>query len=351
MRGKFVILAVSVVAAIAVGSAFPATADDEALMKQANALFKPVPAKLATLKGKPLSPAQVELGKALFFDPRLSKSALISCNTCHNVGMGGADFQETSTGHGWQKGPRNAPTVLNAVFNNAQFWDGRSPDLKEQAKGPVQASVEMNNTPEAVVSTLKSMPGYGRMFAKAFPGEKDPVTFENMALAIENFEATLLTPGSRFDKFLEGKAGALSATEKRGLDKFVSKGCATCHGGINMGGTGYYKFGVVETPRAEVLAGDKGRFKVTSVAKDEFSFKSPSLRNIALTAPYFQSGKVWSLGEAVSIMGSTQLGISLAKADTQEIVAFLQTTTGVQPKVVYPILPESGVDTPKPILN
>lgn len=352
MKGKIGFFAMAVVAAIGVGfSVPPVAAGDKALMKQANALFKPVPERLAQLKGKPLSPARVELGKALYFDPRLSKSELISCNTCHNVGMGGADFQETSTGHGWQKGPRNAPTVLNAVFNTAQFWDGRAADLKEQAKGPVQASVEMNNKPEAVVATLKSMPGYVRMFEKAFPGEKDPVTFENMAQAIEVFEATLLTPDSRFDKFLKGDAKALSAAERRGLDKFVSKGCAACHGGVNMGGTGYYKFGVKETPRAEVLAGDRGRFKVTSAAEDDFLFKSPSLRNVALTAPYFQSGKVWSLDEAVSIMGSTQLGISLAGADVREIVAFLRSTTGVQPRVLYPILPEAGVTTPKPALD
>jgi cytochrome c peroxidase len=351
MKGKCVILAVAVVAAIAFGFAFPAVAGDEALMKQAKERFQPIPAHLETLKGMPLLPEKVELGKALFFDPRLSKSALISCNTCHNIGMGGADFQETSTGHGWQKGPRNAPTVLNAAFNMAQFWDGRAPDLKEQAKGPVQAAVEMNNTPEAVVAALKSMPGYVTMFAEAFPGEKDPVTFENMARAIEVFEATLVTPGSRFDKFLEGDAAALSGHEKSGLDKFLSKGCAGCHGGINMGGTGYYKFGVVETPRADVLAGDKGRFKVTAAAGDEFHFKSPSLRNIALTQPYFQSGKVWSLDEAVSIMGSTQLGISLAKADAQEIVAFLRSTTGVQPNVLYPILPEAGAATPRPMLD
>lgn len=351
MKARVVVLSVAVVGAIALGYASSAAGGDEALMKQANALFKPIPAKLATLKEKPLSPAEVELGKALYFDPRLSKSALISCNTCHNIGMGGADFQETSTGHRWQKGPRNAPTVFNAVFNIAQFWDGRAPDLKEQAKGPVQASVEMNNTPEAVAATLKSMPGYGKMFAAAFPGEKDPVTFENMARAVEAFEATLLTPGSRFDKFLGGDAGALSALEKRGLDKFVSRGCAACHDGVNMGGTGYYKFGVVEAPPAEVLAGDKGRFKVTAVAGDEYLFKSPSLRNIALTAPYFQSGKVWSLDEAVAIMGSTQLGISLDKADAQEIVAFLKTTTGDQPKVLYPILPEPGDATPKPVLD
>src|SRR5512139_1458318 len=177
-----------------------AGASDE-LTKKAQSLFKPIPHELKEVKNKKITPELVKLGKALYFEPRLSSSGFISCNSCHNVGMGGADFQQTAVGHGWQKGPRNSPTVLNSVFNLAQFWDGRAPDLKEQAKGPVQASVEMNNTPEMAVRTLKSMPGYVDMFAKAYPGEKDPVTFDNMAGAIEVFEATLLTPDSAFDKY------------------------------------------------------------------------------------------------------------------------------------------------------
>jgi cytochrome c peroxidase len=327
------------------------THGDDGVMKSANILFKPIPDELKSLKGKPITPELVELGKALYFDPRLSRSSFISCNSCHNLGMGGVDFQETSVGHGWKKGPRNAPTVFNSVFNIAQFWDGRAEDLKEQAKGPVQAAVEMNNTPEMIVRTLKSMPEYVDMFSKAFPADKDPVTFDNMAQAIEMFEATLLTPDSRFDKYLEGNSSALSAQEKTGLGKFISKGCAGCHGGINMGGTGYYKFGVMERPESELMSGDKGRFKVTSLDKDEYFFKSPSLRNIALTPPYFHSGKVWSLEEAVGIMGSVQLGISLTKTDEQEIVAFLHTTTGIQPKVVYPVLPAPTDTTPRPKLD
>jgi cytochrome c peroxidase len=327
------------------------TYGDDEVMKRANTLFKPIPDELKSLKGKPVTPELVELGKALYFDPRLSRSGFISCNSCHNLGMGGADFQETSVGHGWKRGPRNAPTVFNAVFNIAQFWDGRAKDLKEQAKGPVQAAVEMNNTPEMTVQTLKSMPEYVDMFGKAFRSDKDSVTFDNMAQAIEMFEATLLTPDSRFDKYLKGDSSALSAQEKTGLEKFISKGCAACHGGINMGGTGYYKFGVMERPKSELLSGDKGRFKVTSLDKDEYFFKSPSLRNIALTSPYFHSGKVWSLEDAVSTMGSVQLGISLTKNDVQDIVAFLHTTTGLQPKVVYPVLPAPTDKTPKPNLD
>ncbi len=327
-----------------------ASANDD-LREEAGAVFKPIPSTIGQVKGIRITPALVELGKALYFDPRLSKSGLISCNSCHNVGMGGADFQQTAVGHGWQKGPRNSPTVFNAVFNIAQFWDGRAPDLKEQAKGPIQAGVEMNNTPGEVVKTLNSMPGYQQMFAKAFPDDREPVSFDNMAMAIEVFEATLLTPDSRFDKFLKGDAEALNETEKAGLKKFISKGCAACHGGINMGGTGYYKFGVKETPGAELLSGDKGRFKVTSLEEDEYAFKSPSLRNIALTPPYFHSGKIWSLEEAVSTMASIQLGISLTKDDVGEIAAFLHTTTGIQPKVEYPVLPAPSDSTPRPRLD
>jgi cytochrome c peroxidase len=323
----------------------------EELMRRAQTVFKPIPVAPPALERNPITPEKVELGKMLYFDPRLSSSALISCNTCHNVGMGGDDFQETSTGHGWQKGPRNAPTVLNSIFNLAQFWDGRATDLKEQAKGPVQASVEMNNTPERAMETIGSMPGYVEMFKRVFPAEKKPVTFENMAKAIEAFEATLLTPDSRFDKYLKGDTNALSAEEKDGFKLFMDKGCSSCHGGINMGGTGYFHFGVFERPKEEITAGDVGRFKVTGSKADEYVFKSPSLRNIVLTPPYFHSGRVWRLKDAVAIMGSVQLGISLTKGETDKIAAFLESTTGVQPKVEYPILPTSTDKTPKPTLD
>jgi cytochrome c peroxidase len=303
------------------------------------------------LERNPLTPEKIELGKVLYFDPRLSSSALISCNTCHNIGMGGDDFQETSTGHGWQRGPRNAPTVLNSIFNIAQFWDGRAPDLKEQAKGPVQASVEMNNTPESAMKTIKSMPEYIEMFERAFPDEENPVTFDNMAKAIEAFEATLITPDARFDKYIKGDSAALTDEEKDGLKIFMDKYCSSCHGGINMGGQGYYAFGVIKRPDEEITAGDVGRFKVTKAKTDEYVFKSPSLRNIVLTPPYFHSGRVWDLREAVAIMSSAQLGARLTKSDIDKVVAFLKTTTGTQPKVEYPILPASTDDTPKPKLQ
>ncbi len=324
---------------------------ENSVMQEARGTFEAIPHEAPAIEGNPATEVKVELGKMLYFEPRLSKSGLVSCNFCHNVGMGGDDFQETSTGHGWQKGPRNAPTVFNSVYNMAQFWDGRAKDLKEQAKGPVQASVEMNNTPEGAVKTLKSMPGYVEKFSEAFPKETDPVTFDNMAAAIEVFEATLITPDSRFDQFLRGDAKALNEEEQKGLAVFMEKGCADCHGGMNMGGEDYFAFGVVERPAEDIMLGDKGRIKVTAEASDEYVFKAPTLRNVELTPPYFHSGKVWSLTDAVKLMGTAQLGTEISEAEGALIVSFLKATTGKLPDVVYPILPASTDETPRPVLD
>ncbi len=322
------------------------------LMQKATKVFKAIPDKAPALAGNPASPAKIDLGKKLFFDPRLSSSYLISCNTCHNLGLGGADLQETSIGHGWQKGPRNAPTVLNAVFNIAQFWDGRAADLAAQAKGPIQASVEMNNKPEQAIATLKSIPGYPPLFMKAFPGEKDPVTFDNLAKAIEVFEATLITPDAPFDRYLKGDRKALTTMGQKGLGIFMEKGCSACHNGINVGGAGYFPFGVLEAPDAAIRPpNDLGRFKVTNTSSDKYVFKAPTLRNIALTPPYFHSGKVWKLKDAVMIMGSSQLGIRLSSDDEEAIVAFLNTLTGTQPRVEYPVLPPGSAATPLPVIK
>jgi cytochrome c peroxidase len=327
----------------------PALADDAELRKTALSTFEPIPMNPPQLDGNVTTRARVDLGAQLFFDPRISRSGVFSCNSCHNVGMGGVDGLETSIGHGWQKGPRNSPTVLNAVFNVAQFWDGRAGDLAEQAKGPVQAGVEMNNTPDRVVETLASMPGYVEGFAAAFPGEAEPLSFDNMARAIEAFEATLITPNSPFDQFLLGDDGALDAQAKRGLASFMDTGCADCHGGVNMGGQAYYPFGVVERPGGSVLPeGDRGRFTVTETASDEYVFRAAPLRNIALTAPYFHSGAVWDLEEAVAIMGVSQLGAELDADQVADIAAFLRSATGEKPQVAYPVLPNRGPTTPLP---
>ena len=293
--------------------------------------------------------ARRELGAKLFFDPRMSSSGLFSCQSCHNVGMGGVDALPTSVGHGWQKGPRNAPTVYNALFNGAQFWDGRAADLAEQAMGPVQAAVEMNNTPDQVVATLNSMDAYREHFVQAVPDEVEPVSFANFATAIAAFEETLVTPGAAFDRWLNGDDAALSAEQKQGLGLFMDAGCASCHNGINVGGHDYYPFGVVERPGAEVLPeGDRGRFQVTETAADDYVFRAAPLRNVALTPPYFHSGAVWSLEEAVDIMATAQLGTELAEADIAAITAFLNGLTGEQPQVAHPVLPPRTDETPLP---
>lgn len=325
-------------------------ADDT--LERAQALFKPIPAKAPVLKKNPATAAKIDLGRKLFFDPRLSSSQLISCNTCHNLGLGGADMQETSIGHGWQKGPRNAPTVFNSVFNTAQFWDGRAEDLFAQAKGPVQASVEMNNKPEEVEKALKNIPGYAPLFRKAFPNDKSPISFDNMARAIEVFEATLLTPDAPFDRYLKGDRKALTPKQVEGLQVYMNKGCSACHAGVNLGGNEYHPFGVREAPSGEIRpAGDLGRFKVTNTESDRYVFKAPSLRNVAVTQPYFHSGKVWDMKEAVQVMGSAQLGIKLTATDADKIAAFMNSLTGVPPKMIYPILPPSSATSPRPVIK
>ncbi len=319
------------------------------LMERAMAMFEPMPETPPELEGNPITTAKVELGKMLYFEPRLSASWLISCNTCHNLGLGGVDMMETSIGHGWQKGPRNAPTVLNSVYNLAQFWDGRAADLMEQAMGPVQAAVEMNSTPDRTVETLLSIPEYVERFAQAFPEDSDPVTFENMARAIEAFEATLVTPNAPFDKYLSGDEAALTENQKAGLTLFMDSGCTACHGGIILGGTTYQRFGSARNPGAELLPpDDRGRFNVTGDPNDEFAFKVPVLRNVELTAPYFHTGKVWSLEEAVDVMGHAQLGKELGADELEQMAAFLSTLTGVQPVVEYPVLPPHTAATPLP---
>lgn len=323
--------------------ATPALADE--LMTAAQEMFKPLPSTVPAQVDNPITAEKIELGKALYFDPRLSASGVFSCYSCHNLTTGGDDNLPTSIGHGWQAGPRNAPTSLNAVFNTAQFWDGRAADLKAQAKGPIQAGVEMANTPANVEATLNSMPAYVSMFNASFD---DGVSFDNMAKAIEAFEATLITPAP-FDQYLNGDAAALDDDQKAGLALFMDKGCVSCHAGINVGGDGYYPFGLIEKPGADVLPeGDKGRFAVTETADDEYVFRAAPLRNIAVTAPYFHSGKVWDLKVAVEIMAESQLGEALSDGEADQIVAFLDSLTGTLPEITTPVLPAETATTPRP---
>ncbi len=346
--------AVFLISGIALGAsilcaAAEAQQSSEKLLATARQNFSVIPSAPPALPGNPATPSKVALGKMLFFDPRLSASHQISCNSCHNVGLGGVDGQSTSLGHRWQHGGRNAPTVLNSVFNKAQFWDGRAKDLEQQAGGPVVNPVEMASPQSHVAEQIKSIPGYLALFSKAFPGEKDPITLTNVQKAIAVFEATLITPNAPFDRYLKGQTTALSPVQKEGLALFIDKGCAACHSGINVGGGQYAPFGVAEKPSADLLPpGDLGRFAVTNTSADKYVYKVPSLRNIALTAPYFHTGKVWDLRQAVALMGTLQLGTKLTSGEIDKITAFLQSLTGDQPQVVYPILPPNVASTSRP---
>lgn len=326
----------------------PGWAQDE-LLQAAQKQFQPIPESPPELPGNPATAAKLQLGRMLYFEPRISASHIVSCNTCHNIGLGGADAMETSTGHLWQHGPRNAPTVLNATFNKVLFWDGRPRDLQRRASGPLTNPLEITSPAGRVSEVLSAIPGYVEAFKAAFPGQTDPVTMPNGQQAIDVFLATLITPNAPFDKYLRGDAAALSPEQKEGLQLFMSKGCSVCHNGINVGGGMYAPFGVVEQPDAELIPpGDAGRFGVTRSVNHQYVYKVPTLRNVALTAPYFHSGRAGDLHEAVAVMGEIQLGVKLTDAEVTEIIAFLDSLTGEPPKVVYPELPPSPAGTPAP---
>lgn len=292
---------------------------EDALLKQAQGVFKPLSAAASA------DAARVELGRALFHDTRLSADKQLSCASCHNLATFGTDNQATSTGFKNQHGDRNAPTVLNAGLHLAQFWDGRAKDLSEQAKGPILNPKEMAlPSAEAAVARLKAVPGYRAAFAKAFPGQKDALSYDNVGKAIAAFEGTLVTP-ARFDRFLAGDGKALSAQERQGLKLFMDKGCAACHSGVAVGGNSYMKFGMV-SPYANTQ--DLGRYAVTKNPADKYVFKVPSLRNVTQTFPYFHDGKVAKLEDAVRVMGKTQLGVNLTSTETHAITAFLGSLEG-----------------------
>ncbi len=329
--------------------------DVGAIMQQAQSLFTgPMPARSDL--ANPATQAQIDLGRMLYFDTRLSKGQDISCNSCHDVASYGVDVRgpegqrQVSAGHKDQTGARNSPTVYNAGFHFRQFWDGRAADLAEQAKGPVLNPIEMAMPDEAsTVAVLRSIPGYVEAFKTAFPDSKKPVTYDHMAQAIAGFEAGLTTPG-RFDEFLSGKADALNEQELRGLNTFIAVGCTTCHMGTAVGGTMYQKLGLLKPYPTE----DTGRHVETKIDADKFMFKVPSLRNIAKTGPYLHDGSVDSLEQVVKIMDEYQTaGGPLTEQELADIVAFLNSLTGELPSeyIAPPELPESGKKTPEPDLS
>jgi cytochrome c peroxidase len=306
--------------------------------------FAPLPDSVAAAQVS--SPALIDLGRMLFYEPRLSKNQKISCNSCHDLATYGVDNQPTSDGHKGQKGTRNSPSVYNAAGHFAQFWDGRAADVEAQAKGPVLNPVEMAMPGEArVVAVLTSMPEYGDAFTKAFPDDPHPVSYDNMARAIGAFERKLMTP-SRFDALLKGDTSALTADEKVGFQTFVDSGCATCHNGALLGGGSYQRIGLAKAfPRTS----DGGRMNITKAEGDRAVFKVPSLRNVEKTGPYFHDGGTATLEQAIKDMGEYQLGKRLADKQVKEIADFLKALTGkVDPDYIRPpLLPKSTAKTPK----
>jgi len=286
-----------------------------------------------------------ELGKKLFFDPRLSKSGFISCNSCHNLSMGGSDNLVSSIGHNWQPGPINSPTVLNSSYNVAQFWDGRAKTLQDQAGGPIANPGEMASTHDLAIEVLTSIPGYVTEFESVF--KNDPISIDQVTASIAEFEKTLVTPNSRFDQYLNGDSNAMSSKEIMGYQLFIETGCSSCHGGPAMGGGSFQKMGLIKpyktTNDALGLAG------VTGNDSDKFRFKVPTLRNIELTYPYFHDGGAQTLTQAVNIMAEIQLGRTFSAGESASVVAFLKTLTGEQPSFALPALPPSTDSTPKPV--
>ena len=297
----------------------------------------------------PQSAAKIKLGKTLFLDPRLSSTGTVSCNSCHNVMAGGEDNRPNSVGVGGQTGGRGAPTVWNSAFLSVQFWDGRAPSLEEQARGPVTNPIEMGMKDwDAVIKLLKAIPGYEALFQAAF-GDKDPITADNAVKAIAAYERTLITPNSPYDRYVKGDKGALTEQQVRGMSMFVEAGCLSCHMGPNFSGpqlpmgTGWFwKF--PNKPGSEYdtkykLLEDTGRYEVTKNEADKHMWRVPTLRNVALTAPYFHNGAVPTLDEAVRVMAKTQINKTLTDEQVQDLVAFLKSLTGEFPEQTMPRLP------------
>lgn len=292
---------------------------------------EPLPAVPPIPANNSMSSQKVELGKMLFFDPRLSSSGVVSCATCHNPSFAFTDRVARALGHKHQVGPRNTPTVLNAAFLSSQFWDGRAATLEEQALGPIQATVEMNESLENVVGRLKEIPEYKKMFNEVFGG-KEAVSSGNIAKAIAAFERTLVTPNSPFDRFLAGDTDAISTDARKGWELFQKKGCNACHSGPNFTNGNFYRIIVPGST-------DLGRFEVTKKEEDKYKFRVQTLRNVALTYPYFNNGSVARLSDAVKVMSKEMLGSESGDEEAALIVEFLKTLTGIMPRVDYPVLP------------
>lgn len=301
----------------------PQITDSVTISEQELAGFSPLPTNFFK-DGFTPSAELISLGESLFNEKLLSADADISCSSCHTLETGGVDNKQFSDGHRGAKTGRNSPTVFNAAGHTAQFWDGRAPDVESQALGPILAAGEMGMPDEAtVVRVLKARPEYVAKFSAAFPEEKDPITFKNVGIAIGSYERTLVTP-SRWDKFLAGDQTTLTDKEKQGFKEFVSTGCTACHSGQLLGGQTFMKLGVV-TPWPN--QNDLGKFTLTKQESDKMVFKVPSLRNSALTKPYFHDGSANTLPEAIKLMGKHQLGKELTDQQAESISSWLSSTS------------------------
>jgi cytochrome c peroxidase len=343
--GAALIAAGSVASLFALSFAVNGAADESRLLADAQQAFQPLPKDMATPEF-PITPERVELGRMLFFDSRASADGTASCARCHEPFLYGTDGLNKPHGARDAINPRNAPTVLNAALQFNAHWRGDRKNVEDQATQALIGPTSFGNPDyDSAIRNIKAIPGYSELFAKAFPGEQDPVTPENWGRAIGSYERMLTTP-SRFDQYLSGNAEVLSSPERRGLRTFLETGCAACHNGPGGGGSMFQKFGVVEdywkeTGSTEI---DKGRFDVTHDDADMYVFKVPSLRNVAMTPPYFHDGAINTLPEAVRIMAKVQLGKDLAQQDIENIVAFLESLTGQLPDDFreLPVLPPSA---------
>lgn len=317
--------------------------------------LEPLPKKVPIPADNPQTPAKIELGQQLYFDPRLSKTGTVSCNSCHNVMLGGDDNRPNSFGIRGLQGQRSAPTVWNAAFLSVQFWDGRANTLEDQAKGPITNPIEMGMDDHNIaIQRIQKIPGYQKAFEKVF-GSKNSINIDNVAKAIASYERTLITPNSPFDRYMGGDKKAMSAEAIKGMQLVQTVGCVACHSGPNFAGpqmpvgSGFFMkfptFPGTEFEKKYKLTEDTGRHTVTNKPEDKNVWRVPTLRNVALTAPYFHNGSVKTLDEAVRVMAKTQLDKDLKPEEVTAIVAFLNSLTGEFPKQKMVRLPPTEGST------
>jgi cytochrome c peroxidase len=346
MAGVRIIVASSI-AFFAISAAM--AADDATLLKQAQQIFQPLPKDMSNA-GAPITKERVTLGRLLFFDPRITVDGNVSCATCHQSALYGTDGRPTSIGVKQRPHPRNAPTILNAALAFVNHWRGDRESVEDQAQQALTAMITSGLDERDVIDRVRRIGGYAPFFEAAFPNDPPPMTVKNMAKAIGAYVRSLVTPAP-FDTYLGGNANAISPVARTGLETFIKTGCITCHSGVGIGGGMYQKFGIVEdywtVTGSQTI--DKGRADVTDNLGDLYVFRVPSLRNVAMTAPYFHDGSVATLPEAVRVMARVQLGLRLSAPEVNDIVSFLDSLTGDLPAefATAPILPPAAASVPQ----